>query len=76
MGIYQTYMLIFPNDFNKSMFDLVDIPDEYRYKLCLLVLLNTLASYIFEKYFIGWYNKYYTLRQQKIKSDHFAKAIK
>lgn len=71
MGVYQTYMLLFANDTNKDLFHLVDIPESYRTKLFSLFILNTVVSYTFEKYLIGWYSSYYTQRQEKMKIDRY-----
>lgn len=64
MGIYQTYVLLLPDEFTKNLFSLVDIPPAYRTKLGLLFVLNSFISYTFEKFFIGWYNRFYTQRQE------------
>jgi hypothetical protein len=60
-------MLLYDGSLFNEFFDLVPVTQDYRYKLGILALLNSLCSYIFEKFFIGWFNKYYTRREEKMK---------
>ena len=40
------------------------MPNHYKYELLYLVIANTVASYLFEKVFIGWFSRYYNNREQ------------
>mmetsp|Transcript_12683 Transcript_12683/g.21353 ORF Transcript_12683/g.21353 Transcript_12683/m.21353 type:complete len:98 (+) Transcript_12683:3796-4089(+) len=46
------------------MMGLVEIPKDFRVHLGVLIALNALCSYVFEKFFIGWFGRFWERRQQ------------
>ena len=40
------------------------LPEDYKLFLMGMVAANTACSYVFEKFFIGWYNHYYEINRQ------------
>lgn len=55
LTIYNVYKLISISKWENDLYDLVSIPKEYRNKLLWLSIFILIASYLFEKVFIGWF---------------------
>ena len=66
MLIYQNYLILGYDEWNYNLFGLVELPQEFKIRLFILCLINSMCSYIYEKFFIGWFNRYYQ-RNQKSK---------
>jgi uncharacterized membrane protein len=40
-----------------------------------MIVANTVCSYVFEKFFIGWYNQYYEEIQKSTKMEEYAQSV-
>ena len=60
---YQAYLMVYLDDFNQWLMDLVKIPQNYREYLLLLVILNAVSCFIFERVFIVWFGHYWNKRE-------------
>jgi len=58
-----------------SLFDLVELPQSFLYFLVALVAANTVLSYLFEKFFIGWYSRQWNQKQLKKRAAKQAEHI-
>lgn len=63
MAVFQLYLILYQDKFDAELWGLTAIPKSYKYELLYLVIANTLASYLFEKVFIGWFSRYYNARE-------------
>lgn len=54
---YQTYLFFYMDSWSRSTFGLLDIPSHFRWYLFWLFVLNTVATYLYEKLFIGWFSR-------------------
>ena len=54
MAAYGIYLIVNVDSWSASLFGLTQLPRAYKWKLLIVVGLNSLASYIFEKFFISW----------------------
>ena len=54
MGLYGIYSIVHYDSWTGDTFQLLDVPQEYRYKILVVSLLNSSCSYIFEKFVISW----------------------
>jgi hypothetical protein len=64
MLIYQNYLILGYDDWSYDLFGLVELPTEFKIRLFVLCLINSLCSYVYEKFFIGWFNRYYQKNQK------------
>ena len=64
MVVYQSYLILGYDSWNYDIFALVELPQEFKLRLFVLVILNTISSYVYEKFFIGWFNKFYQKNQK------------
>lgn len=70
MSVYNIYLLspLSNGDtISTDIFKLIELPKSFKNKMLLVTLVNSLISYIFEKFFIGWFNKFWNNRTNKKK---------
>lgn len=51
------------------------MPDHYKYFLLVTFLLNGTLTYLYEKLFIGWYNRKYQEQQNDLKKMAFERML-
>lgn len=76
MIVYQTILLFRYDSWSKETFALVDFPMNYRFFLGGICIADLIVTFLFEKYFIGWFNKYWNSRKQDKKAANREKNIK
>jgi hypothetical protein len=64
MVVYQSYLLVGYDSWNYDLFDLVVLPEGFKLRLFFIVILNSILSYVYEKFFIGWFNREYQKKQK------------
>tara|TARA_B110000285_G_C14868801_1_gene488162 strand:- start:66 stop:560 length:495 start_codon:yes stop_codon:yes gene_type:complete len=69
MAAYGFYLIFYVDSWSGSLLGLTQLPWAYKRKLLIAVLLNSLVSYIFEKFFIAWV----ALRYDERRADHAAR---
>ena len=64
MVTYQSYLILGYDEWNYDLFALTKLPDGFKIRLFLMVLMNSICSYVYEKFFIGWFNRMYQKKQK------------
>lgn len=75
MAIYQTYLIFYVDDWSKDLFGLVDLPMHYKVQIGILAAADLLLSYLFEKFAISAFNKYWNERREARLQDERDQAI-
>ena len=65
--IYQTYLFIHFDQGSMNAWAMVQIPEDFRELLLVVLVLNAAACYLFEKCFIGWYSNKYEEQQATLR---------
>ena len=42
----------------------MELPKDFRLRLFIITVINSLCSYLYEKLFIGWFNRFHQKRQK------------
>ena len=63
MAAYGIYLIFHLDDWSADTFALLPFPQKYRYKIMIAVALDAVASYLYEKLFIGWFHKCWQARK-------------
>ena len=69
MAAYGFYLIFYVDSWSEDYLGLTQLPSAYKWKLLIAVLLNSLVSYIFEKFVISWV----ALRYDSRRADHAAR---
>lgn len=64
MIVYQTILLFRYDKWSEETFGLVEFPMHYRKFLLGIVVANLVLTFMFERYFIGWFNRYWNKRKE------------
>ena len=64
MVVYQSYLIVGYDSWNYDLFDLVELPGGFKLRLFFIVIFNSICSYLYEKFFIGWFNREYQKKQK------------
>ena len=62
MTAYQTYLIFFLDDWSEDAFGLLEFPTSYKWKLFILVCVDGVVTYLYEKILIQWFCQYWNRR--------------
>ena len=65
MLIYQIYFTIYLDPWTADIFALLPFPTYYKIKLLIIIAINSVCSYIYEKVIIMQLSKYWQARSQR-----------
>ena len=72
---YNTYLTVWLDDWSEDLFNLADLPMNYRYFLLAMIVLDFIATYSFERFFIQWFSKWWNTRLETNKTSNRAQMI-
>lgn len=70
MSVYNIYLLSSLSNgdsVSEKIFKLIELPKDFKNKMVIVTLVNSVISYLFEKFLIGWFNKFWNNRTTKKK---------
>lgn len=66
--VFQAYFILSVDEWTATLFGLVDLPAKYKVKLTVMIVINSVLSYIYEKWFIAWLSVCWRNRSEGKKS--------
>ena len=75
MLAYQSWLILAMDKWDGEIFATVSLPQDYRYWILSMVVINSACSYTFEKFVIGMFGRYWQRRQTRLADNKAWKDI-